>query len=125
PAGPVLDRQRRQREPAFAALDRLHRLRRRGRRRRRAGAVARAGPAHGAAEGPVPRRVAEVRAAVSDAPAPPPLTNPPEEERLPRGQLQRLGAYGWVDRDAGVIHLPIQRAMDEVVQELSRGGESP
>jgi hypothetical protein len=46
-------------------------------------------------------------------------------DRLRRDQLQRLGSYGWVDRDAGVIHVPIQRAMDDVVQELSRGEASP
>lgn len=40
-------------------------------------------------------------------------------EHLRRQQLQRLGSYGWVDRDAGVIHIPISRAMDEVVTELS------
>jgi hypothetical protein len=129
---------------------------------------------------------------MSDAPSPPPLTNPPEEERLPFGKvaavglaavvlfsgavvwtrhllveetraalpqgeapaprvgqdeigivdqkmfelesraevlrrqkLQRRDSYGWVDRDAGVIHIPIQRAMDDTVQELSRGGGKP
>lgn len=129
---------------------------------------------------------------MSDAPAPPPLGHPPEEERLPfgrvvaagvtalvlftvavawersmlagevhaalphgeapadrvgrdeigivdqkmfelegraeglrRDQVQRLGSYGWVDRDAGVIHIPIQRAMDEVVKDLGRAEDSP
>ncbi|HVE84307.1 MAG TPA: hypothetical protein VND93_15730 [Myxococcales bacterium] len=46
-------------------------------------------------------------------------------ERLRREQLQRLGSYGWVDRDAGVIHVPITRAMDEVVSDLAREGGSP
>jgi hypothetical protein len=45
--------------------------------------------------------------------------------RLRREQLQRRDSYGWVDRDAGIIHIPIQRAMDETVQELSRGGDQP
>jgi hypothetical protein len=45
-------------------------------------------------------------------------------ERLRRDQRRRLDSYGWVDRDAGVIHIPIQRAMDEVVSELSRTGEA-
>ncbi|MBM3791334.1 MAG: hypothetical protein FJW35_13445 [Acidobacteria bacterium] len=26
----------------------------------------------------------------------------------------RLGSYGWVDRDNGVVHIPIERAMDLV-----------
>jgi len=46
-------------------------------------------------------------------------------ERLRRDQLQRRDSYGWVDQDAGIIHIPIQRAMDETVQELSRPGEPP
>ena len=48
-------------------------------------------------------------------------------EHLRREKLQRLGSYGWVDQDAGVIHVPITRAMDEVVTELSReaGGTPP
>jgi hypothetical protein len=43
-------------------------------------------------------------------------------EHLRREQLQRLGSYGWVDRDGGIIHIPISRAMDEVAAELSREG---
>jgi hypothetical protein len=46
-------------------------------------------------------------------------------ELLRRDQLRRRDSYGWVDRDAGIIHIPIQRAMDETVKELSRGGEQP
>ena len=42
-----------------------------------------------------------------------------------RDQIQRLDSYGWVNRDAGVIHIPIQRAMDEVVRDLSSAGETP
>ncbi|HYO59296.1 hypothetical protein [Archangium sp.] len=39
-------------------------------------------------------------------------------------QLQRLHAYGWVDRDAGVVHIPIERAIERVVseQQQRRGG---
>ena len=33
---------------------------------------------------------------------------------------ERLGSYGWVDRPAGVVHLPIERAM-----ELSAQGARP
>jgi hypothetical protein len=33
---------------------------------------------------------------------------------------ERLGSYGWVDRKAGVVHLPIERAM-----ELSAQGARP
>lgn len=35
-------------------------------------------------------------------------------------RLERLGSYGWVDRKQGVVHLPIERAM-----ELSAKGVRP
>ena len=35
-----------------------------------------------------------------------------------RARLQAvLNGYGWVDRDAGVAHIPIDRAMDLVLSE--------
>jgi len=39
-------------------------------------------------------------------------------ERQRAAQLERLRSYGWVDRQAGVVHLPIERAMDLVVQGI-------
>jgi hypothetical protein len=39
-------------------------------------------------------------------------------ERQRSAQLERLGSYGWVDKQAGVVHLPIERAMDLVVQGI-------
>ena len=32
-------------------------------------------------------------------------------------QENRLNSYGWVDKDASVAHIPIQRAMDLIVQQ--------
>lgn len=32
-------------------------------------------------------------------------------------QLRKLHEYGWVDRDAGVVHVPIEQAIDRVVSE--------
>ena len=32
-----------------------------------------------------------------------------------REQLQALSSWGWVDRDLGLIHIPIDRAIDELV----------
>ncbi len=43
------------------------------------------------------------------------LENRAQLER--QNQRQRLGSYGWVDRDAGVIHIPIEKAMERVAQE--------
>jgi hypothetical protein len=42
------------------------------------------------------------------------------EDQAPRlrgEQQSRLGGYGWVDRDAGVIHMPVERAVDAVLAE--------
>jgi hypothetical protein len=41
-------------------------------------------------------------------------------ERDRQARMERLGSYGWVDRRAGVVHLPIERAM-----ELSAQGVRP
>ena len=38
-----------------------------------------------------------------------------EEER--ERQRERLHGYGWVDRDAGVVHVPIEQAIERVVSE--------
>jgi hypothetical protein len=35
---------------------------------------------------------------------------------LQRRQRARLESYGWVDRDAGVAHVPIERAIDLCVE---------
>ncbi|GAO02019.1 hypothetical protein [Anaeromyxobacter sp. PSR-1] len=39
-------------------------------------------------------------------------------ERDRTARRQRLASYGWVDRGAGVVHLPIDRAMDLVAQGI-------
>lgn len=36
---------------------------------------------------------------------------------LKASQKQRLSSYGWVDRKAGVAHIPIERAMEIRAQE--------
>jgi len=36
-----------------------------------------------------------------------------------------LNGYGWVDRKAGLIHLPIERAMAEVVREAAMPESAP
>lgn len=41
-------------------------------------------------------------------------------ERAREASRRRLESYGWVDRPAGVVHLPIERAM-----ELVAGGARP
>jgi hypothetical protein len=41
---------------------------------------------------------------------------------LKAAQLRHLTSYGWVDRDRGVVHVPIDRAMDLWI-ERSRAGQ--
>ncbi|BDG04475.1 hypothetical protein [Anaeromyxobacter oryzae] len=43
-------------------------------------------------------------------------------ERDRARRLERLGSYGWVDRGAGVVHVPIQQAMDLVAQGVRPQG---
>lgn len=33
------------------------------------------------------------------------------------GQVQELNSYGWLDKNNGVVHIPIERAMDIVMQQ--------
>ena len=35
---------------------------------------------------------------------------------LRQAQRKRLGSYGWVDREKGLIHMPIERAMQLVAE---------
>lgn len=52
------------------------------------------------------------------------VANRGERDRATR--LERLGAYGWVDRRTGVAHMPIDRAMELVEQGVrARGGGAP
>lgn len=43
-----------------------------------------------------------------------------EGERDRDARLQRLRSWGWIDREQGVVHMPIEQAMELVAQ-----GESP
>lgn len=43
-----------------------------------------------------------------------------EAPRLRTEQGTRLEHYGWVDRGAGVIHMPIEQAMEQVLAEEGR-----
>jgi hypothetical protein len=48
-----------------------------------------------------------------DVPAPHLQGNPAAElSRLKAQSLDRLNTYGWVNREAGIAHIPIDRAMD-------------
>jgi hypothetical protein len=43
-------------------------------------------------------------------------------------QEEKLQSYGWVDRKAGVVHIPIERAMELVIQRglpVRKEGQAP
>jgi hypothetical protein len=48
---------------------------------------------------------------------------PEQLARLRAEQQEQMNSYGWVDEKAGVVRVPIDRAMDLVVEE-SAGRES-
>ncbi len=40
-------------------------------------------------------------------------------------QMERLRSYGWVDREAGVAHIPIDEAMKMFIAEQAKKGSAP
>lgn len=42
-------------------------------------------------------------------------------EEWKKAKQRRLGSYGWVDRGKGLIHIPIDKAIDQVVAESATG----
>jgi hypothetical protein len=63
-----------------------------------------------------------VARALPQAPPEPRLQTSPEEDlrALRREEDERLEHYGWIDRQAGVIHVPIERAMELIAEEKAR-----
>ena len=50
-------------------------------------------------------------------PAPRLQTGPRQDlQRLKQSQQELLNSYGWVDKNAGVVRIPIDRAMDLLLQ---------
>ena len=56
------------------------------------------------------------RVAVPPAPR---LQSAPEQDwrALRDEQTRRLNSYGWADKARGTVHIPIERAMDEMAEE--------
>jgi hypothetical protein len=42
-------------------------------------------------------------------------------DKLRTGQAAQASSYGWVDKQAGTVQLPVERAMELVVQEHGGG----
>lgn len=42
-----------------------------------------------------------------------------------RAELERLNSFGWVDREKGIVHIPIDQAMRKVVTQGIPGWPAP
>ena len=45
---------------------------------------------------------------------------PQELRQLEARQLEQLGGYAWVDRERGIVKVPLERAMELVIDEAGR-----
>jgi hypothetical protein len=63
-----------------------------------------------------------VASALPEAPPEPRLQTAPAADlrALRAAEDAELHGYGWVDRQAGVVHIPIERAMELVAREAAR-----
>jgi hypothetical protein len=43
---------------------------------------------------------------------------------LKQGQSERLGSFGWADKDGGIVHIPIEHAMELTRQQLTTRPEA-
>jgi len=68
------------------------------------------------AQDPRPSPLVDLR--LPRLPPAPRLQTAPEQElaQMRADEDQLLGTYGWVDRDAGQVRIPIDRAMDLIVE---------
>lgn len=58
------------------------------------------------------------RPPASLAPNPPPAIDLGETRRAWEAPMrERLATYGWVDREAGLVHVPVERAVELVLAE--------
>lgn len=57
--------------------------------------------------------------------APPLQRSPPADmAELADAQQEQMGSVGWVDRNAGVVRMPVERAMDLIAQRGLPGPQS-
>lgn len=45
--------------------------------------------------------------------------------QLDAEQMEQLASYGWISEPEGIVHIPIERAMELVTDELSSGVTTP
>ena len=69
--------------------------------------------------GVFPRSTADKRivTTVSNFPAPALQPDPRHDwQTFHTGEMQRLTTYGWIDKSKGLVHIPIDRAMEKVAK---------
>ncbi|HSU05686.1 MAG TPA: hypothetical protein VLI93_08945 [Acetobacteraceae bacterium] len=55
---------------------------------------------------------------VEDFPTPQLQPDPRQDwQRFHRAEMQRLTTYGWIDKTHGVVHIPIDRAMQKIAKD--------
>jgi hypothetical protein len=52
-----------------------------------------------------------------------PFELPTQGEEQRAKERRRLDSYGWVDRDAGIAHIPIDRAIDQIAAGAGQPSE--
>lgn len=61
-----------------------------------------------------------------DSPPPPPRVDPNQSTQLEQLRAEHhriLNSYGWVDQEAGIARVPIERAMELVIEDLPARAE--
>jgi hypothetical protein len=67
---------------------------------------------------PVPAMIGKDEIGIVDQPE---FSNDHRLEEWKAAKQHRLGSYGWVDRKKNLIHIPIDKAIDQVVAESAAG----
>jgi hypothetical protein len=69
--------------------------------------------------GPAPSSGSVMEEMIRQMPPQPRLqSNPPEDlNALRREEDRQLNEYGWVDRERGIVRIPIRQAMEAVIKE--------
>ena len=69
--------------------------------------------------GAFPRAVSDVSRALTVEPPQPRLQTDPSEdlEKFLVDEDKRLNTYYWIDKEKGIVHIPIQQAMQELAEE--------
>ena len=69
--------------------------------------------------GAFPRAVSDVSRVLAIEPPQPRLQTDPSEDltRFLADEDERLNTYYWIDKEKGIVHIPIEQAMQELAQE--------